>query len=66
MEWHKKNIFDFHLMKYDYPVLNYKINETVKGFHIEPVKTNNRPPGLHGPEYEHMDASQLMAVYKAK
>ena len=53
-------------MKYDYPVLNYKINETGKGFHIEPVKTNNRPPGLHGPEYEHMDASQLMAVYKAK
>ena len=31
MEWHKKTIFDFHLMKYDYPVLNYK---RARGWHL--------------------------------
>jgi hypothetical protein len=66
MEFHKKNINDFHLMRWDHSVLFYHTDKYGKCTKIEPIKTNNRPPGMHGAEYEHMDATTLSTVYKAK
>lgn len=56
-EWHNKDIFDFHSVWHDKHVVSYEHNQNNGRFTLKSVKTNNRPPGLLGPEYENMNDS---------